>query len=218
MNSLLGNPTVEFCEKVGTGLIKRPFYALSNLAYIFVGVIILKKGNGERISKLFGYTSILIGLLSFIYDASYTYVAQLLDLLGMFLFVNLLIYLSLKRYTTISTRRLLLVQSLFVLLGWISVIYFKSYAGEFVFGTFILFLLLLEYLLWKSGRATNISLWLKGLGLFILGFIIWLPDAMGIICDPNNYINGRSIFHIITSITIYLLYKYYKDQNYPNYI
>lgn len=210
--NLLGKPTIEFCEKAGPGLIKRPFYAFSNLAYFFIGLIILHKGKGSRISKAFGYFSILIGFLSFVYDASYTYFSQLMDLLGMFLFINLLIYFSTKRYFKIPLKKQFFLQFLAVLIGMFSVVYFKSFAGEFVFGTFIIFYIGLEFLLWKADKTVDISLWLKGLTVFILGFIVWLPDVTGLICDSNNYINGRSIFHILTSVTIYILYKYHELQ------
>jgi len=210
--NLFGAPTVEFCEKAGLGFIKRPFYALSNLAYVFVGLLILYKGKGSVLSKSFGYTAIFIGSASFVYDASYTYISQLVDLLGMFLFVHILIYFSAKRYFAVSNKKLLFSQILSVVLGMSAILYFKSFAGEFVFGIYIIFALLLEFFLWKSGKSKNISLWLKGVAFFVLGFIIWLPDAMGILCDPNNYINGRSIFHVFTSVTIYLMYKYYNLQ------
>ncbi len=208
--NLFGVPTVEFCEKAGTGIIKRPFYALSNLAYIFVGLIILNKKT--RLSRAFGLTSLLIGLLSLFYDASNTYLSQLLDLVGMLLFVNLLIYLSSRRYSKISKNKLILAQSLFVLIGLIAIIYFKSFAGGFVFGGFVIAEIVLELLLLRQGKSINIKLWLWGLGLFILGFLVWLPDASGWLCDPRNIINGRSIFHFLTAGTIYLLYQYFELQ------
>lgn len=58
----LQRPTVEYCEKAGNGFIKRPFYAIGNLVYLAVGLLILKKGNGSKISKLFGYMSLFIGI------------------------------------------------------------------------------------------------------------------------------------------------------------
>ncbi|MBX4205225.1 MAG: ceramidase [Candidatus Doudnabacteria bacterium] len=208
--NLLGKPTVEFCEKAGNGIIKRPFYALSNLAYILTGLIILSKKT--RYSKAFGYTAITIGLLSFAYDASYTYLSQLLDLVGMLVFVNLLIYLSVKRLFNIRTTKIILIQLALVTLGLFAIIFFQSFSGEFVFGIFISFLILLEFLLWRANKTENIVLWMTGLGMFLLGFIIWLPDAIGLWCDPKNIINGRSLFHVLTSSTIYLLYRYYELQ------
>ncbi len=209
--NLLGAPTVEFCEKAGTGIIKRPFYAISSLAYIFVGFVILNKKT--RLSRAFGLTSLLIGLLSFMYDASHTYLSQLLDLVGMLLFVNLLIYLSAQRYFKVSRSKLISVQSLLFVIGMIAIIYFKAFAGGFVFGSFIIISIVLELLLWRQGQSVNIKLWVSGLGLFILGIIVWLPDASGWLCDPHNIINGRSIFHFLTAGTIYLLYKYYEQQS-----
>jgi len=207
--NLFGKPTVEFCEKAGEGLIARPFYALSNLAYLAVGVIILKEGKGSRLSRLFGWFSVLIAFCSFAYDATYTYFSQLMDLFAMLLFINLLIFLSAKKYFGTSSKMLLLMQSVMVLVGMFCIYYFKSFSGEVVFGLFILFYVILELLLWRANKLISINLWFKALGVFILGFIVWLPDALMLICDPNNMLNGRSIFHILTAGSIYLLYKHY---------
>lgn len=212
--NLFGAPTVEFCEKAGTGIIKRPFYAISSLAYIFVGFVILNKKT--RLSRAFGLTSLLIGLLSFMYDASHTYLSQLLDLVGMLLFVNLLIYLSAQRYFKISGKKLIGIQSLLFVIGMVIIVSFKWFTGGLVFGSFVFIAVILEWLLWRQGKSINIKLWLWGLGLFILGFIVWLPDASGWLCDPHNIINGRSIFHFLTAGTIYLLYQYCEQQRKPD--
>jgi len=131
----------------------------------------------------------------------------------MLLFVNLIIYFSARRYFKISTKKLISLQVLFVLIGMLFIFYFKSFAGEFVFGTFIIFAILLEFLLWRHNQTTNFKLWVQSLIIFILGFIFWLPDAMELWCDPTNYINGRSVFHLFTSAAIYLLYRYYSLQD-----
>lgn len=207
---LLGRPTIEFCEKAGSGIIKRPFYALSNFSFLIVGFIILSKKT--RYSKAFGYTAIIVGLLSFGYDASYTYLSQLLDLLGMLLFVSLLIHISAKRFFFVGIAKLLTIQTLTVIAGLFCILYFKSFAGEFVFAAFIITEIILEFLLWQAGKTTSIKIWLISLGIFLLSFAIWLPDATRLWCDPNNIVNGRSIFHILNAITIYLLYRYYELQ------
>lgn len=203
--SLFGPPTVEFCEKAGSGLIKRPYYAASNLAYLFAGVLILREGRSSRLSKLFGYSSIMIGVFSFIYDATHTYWSQLLDLLGMLIFINLLIYVSAKK------PRLAL-QALAVGAGMFAIIYFRSFAGEFVFGVFILTEIILETRRWLRHETVKFHLWLKSLGIFILGFLIWLLDASQVFCDPHKFLKGRFIFHILTAISIYYLYKYFEAQ------
>ncbi|MHB8871505.1 MAG: ceramidase domain-containing protein [Candidatus Doudnabacteria bacterium] len=208
--NLLGNPTIEFCEKAVDGIIKRPFYAFSNLSYLIVGFIIL--GKKTRYSKPFGYIAILVGLLSFGYDASYTYISQLLDLLGMLIFVNLVIYLSTKRLFSIKTKKLLIFQIIAVILGMFTILYFKSFSGDFVFGFFVLTAIILELSLWKAKKTREVKMWFAGLAVFVLAFIIWLFDANGLWCDPTNMVNGRSIFHILTSITIFLLYKYNESQ------
>ena len=68
---LFSEPTINYCESAISGLIKRPYYALSNLAFFIVAIFIIKDGKGSKLSKAFGYIIILVGLLSFLYDSSF---------------------------------------------------------------------------------------------------------------------------------------------------
>lgn len=209
--NFLGKPTMEFCEKAGVGLIKRPFYALSNLAYLFVGALILSKRT--KLSFVFGSLTILVGAFSFFYDASYTYGAQLLDLFGMFLFANLLLYLSARRLLKWNRGVIIFFQILLILKGMFLVIFLKSFWGDVIFGEFVLAVLVMETISWQKKEVINFRLFTSSLLLFFWGFLIWMLDAGALVCDPTNIVNGRSIFHILTAIAIYQLYKYYELQN-----
>lgn len=212
LNFLLGKPTIEYCEKAGTSIIKRPFYAFSNLAYLFSGPLILLKGKGSNLSKIFGYLAILIGTLSFIYDVIYTYTSQILDLTGMFLFINVLLFLNLKKIININNFKIIILQVFLTFFALISIILLKGYSGNIIFGLFVLVVVLIEIYLLIKGLHKNIKLWFTGFGLFLIGFCFWLTDAIKIYCDPYKIFNGRIIFHVLTAITIYILYLFYNSQ------
>ena len=207
--NLFSTPTIEYCEKPIQGLIKRPYYALSNLAFILSGVLILYKGKMSRLAKIFGFTALTMGLLSFFYDASYLYISQLFDLAGMFLFVNILLYLNLKSLKK-ALKNLIFFQMIIFVVSMALIIIYQGFTGNFVFGLYVLAVVLSEYLLFKNKSHQNHKYWLLAFGLFVIGFAIWLLDASNTLCFSFGLLNGRAIFHYLNAISIYYLYVFYK--------
>jgi hypothetical protein len=210
---LLGKPTVDFCEKPTTGLIKRPFYALSNLAFFVPPVLIyLRDGFKTKLAKAFAFTSVLIGSLSFLYDASYTYISQLFDLSGMLIFVNLLLFLNLKRLK----RSNLVIQFIFFLLSIFLIFFLKGYSGNIIFGLYVFAVLISENILYREKIHSNYSSWFVAFSLFAVGFMIWLPDVTQKICFSLKLLNGRAVFHYLTASSVYFLYDFYAKNKHFN--
>ena len=205
MNYLFSSPTVQYCEVATSMLIARPWYALSNVAFLVVGILILLRGG--RYSRLFGSMALLVGSLSFMHDASYTYLAQLVDLSGMLLLVSVLLYLNLQ---PLLLKRLLIIGlAVSFIFALCTIIALRGFAGDIFFGLLILGYIVSEMYLLRTGRHTRSRRWLLALGIFLLGFIFWLCDASHFYCANVGLFNGRAIFHYTNSITIYLLFIYY---------
>lgn len=214
MRSLLAQPTVTYCEQSGQGLIKRPWSALSNLAFVGVGLAILLRGKGSHLSKLFGGTALLVGLLSTFYDITYTYGSQLLDLSGMLIFVGLLLYLNISSLGLRRHIAKVIVISIVLSVGLI--ILFQGYAGDIIFGLYVLAVVATEVMLIHQKKHRNTRLWFIALSIFALGFGFWLTDSSRLYCLNLGLLNGRAIFHYCGATAIYLLYRYYVSQTYHN--
>lgn len=212
LKALFSEPTIKYCENPTSGLIARPYYAISNIVFLIVGITILLKGKGSSLSKAFGLMAILVGLLSFLYDASYLYVFQLLDLTGMLLLINFLLYLNLSALYKNKALTIVL-QIMAILLGLISIIVFQGYSGDIVFGIFVLLYIASEIYLLQTGRHENYLKWLLPLVIFLIGFIFWFFDASKVYCASFGLLNGRAIFHFLNAIVIYYLYDYYRLQD-----
>lgn len=206
--NLLSSPTIEYCEKPIQGLIKRPYYALSNLAFLFSGLLILYKGKMNRLAKIFGFTAITIGILSFFYDASYLYISQLFDLAGMLLFVNILIFLNIKSLRK-TFNNLIWFQILAFTASMAVIIIIRGFTGNVVFGSYVLAVVISEYLLYRNKTHLNHKYWILAFGLFVLGFAIWLLDESKTLCFSFGLLNGRAVFHYLNAISIYYLYIFY---------
>lgn len=209
MEYLLSAPTVQYCEAALDMFIARPWYALSNLAFIVVGLIILARGG--RYSRLFGILALTVGSLSFIYDATYTYLSQLFDLSGMIILIGLLLYLNLG--LIVKNRRRLVVGLVGTLSATlIAIIVFRGFAGNILFGLLVIAYIASEVYLLRIGKHSNSRLWVIAFGIFLLGFVFWLFDASQLYCLDFGLLNGRSVFHYTNAVTIYLLYTFYLKQ------
>jgi len=209
MDYFLKAPTVQYCEAAMNALIARPWYAISNIAFLIVGIIILLRGG--RRSRLFGSIAIVVGLLSFTYDASYTYLSQLLDLSGMLVFISALLYLNL-RLLVISRQKLMAGFILSFVIAICLIMLFKGFAGDVIFGLFVLGYIASEVYLMRTKRHTKGRLWLLAFGIFVLGFLFWLCDATRVYCADIGLFNGRAIFHYTNAVAIYLLWSSYRSQ------
>jgi hypothetical protein len=209
MEYLLSAPTIQYCEAALNMFIARPWYAASNVAFIIAGLAILMKGG--RYSRLFGILALSVGALSFIYDATYTYLSQLFDLSGMLILIGLLLYLNLSLIVK-NRRRLLtgLIGSLVAIL--VAIIFFKGFAGNILFGSLVLTYVISEIYLLRTKKHSNGRAWALAFGIFVLGFIFWLFDASRLYCVDLGLLNGRSVFHYTNAVTIYLLYAFYLKQ------
>lgn len=206
-NLFLSTPTVQYCEKPIGGIIERPYYALSNIGFIFIGVIILFRNKDNKLSKYFGWTAILVGILSLIYDSTYSYLFQLLDVFGMLTFITLLLFLNISR---IGVKFGSWIRWVLIVFSITLTFVFKGQSGNIIFGTLILLTLASEFYLWSITKADH-RFWLAGFILFLLGFGFWTTDVSKIFCDPTNIFNGRGLFHVFGALSIYFFYKFYSN-------
>ena len=206
-------PTIKYCEDNLPSYIAQPANSWSNLIFVFVGVYIFLKSRDHKnpLLKFIGPMAVLIGIFSFIYHASYTFVGQFLDLGSMYLLSSYLIILNLRRLNTefFTTRKLFSIFSLLIFASF-SATYFIRTINNFniglpIFALQILAVLILEWQLHKRNvnnyRTQNI---LIAFVIFIFAFILWNLDFLRIWCDANTFhlINGHALWHILNGISL----------------
>jgi hypothetical protein len=211
MIDLFSAPTVTYCEQAVEGLIARPGYALSNIPYILLGIYLIVKRKESRLNLPFGLLSILIGTASFIYDATYLLLTQIIDLSAMFIFILFLLGLNLKRLKSIQANVLFLSGFLAFVVMVLFTLFIGGSMGRLLFGIGVVSVLVTELLIRLRNHDYTDKYFYLAITVFIMGFGIWLIDANKIWCDQNNVFNGRSIFHYATTIAIFFLYRFYKQ-------
>jgi len=214
IKNLLSQPTVTFCEEITNNIISRPNYAISNLAYLFISLILFLNVKNHKIYLPFAVLSLMVGSFSMIYDVKPLYLTQLLDLFAMLMIASLIIFLNLLKVYKLNIKKCIFIVTAIITLGMFFILILQGHTGNFVFGFFIAVAIVSEYLSYQKKLHKEYKYWISSLVIFLLGFLFWLPDGMGTYCNPISLLNGRAIFHYLTAISIYLLAVFYsKNQS-----
>lgn len=92
----LGAPNVKWCEATQCSWISEPANTWSNLGYLIVGLVLIRKLKVSGLSG-FGWAVLLMGLFSLVYHATNNFYTQFLDFVGMFLMMSYLWAFHLRR-------------------------------------------------------------------------------------------------------------------------
>jgi hypothetical protein len=209
-------PTMKFCEENLCAWVTQPANAWSNLAYVLVGLYVWRsRQGGAGAARLFGPLALAVGLTSFAYHASFTFVFQVADLGSMFLLSSLLVVLNLRRAGVTDTRRLVFV---YIVINAVSLALLVALrkVGILLFGLQLLAALVLEVQLRRGGRARterfrqdrDLAL---ALGSFAVSYVFWALDFFRLACDPSQHVfQGHAAWHVINSSCFLLLSRYYR--------
>ncbi len=200
-------PTIQFCENNLCGVITQPANTWSNLAYIFIGIYLLIKKPASRIT---GWVAILIGISSFLYHASFTFLMQYFDLSSMFLYSAFFLTTNLCRIGIIKADQQTNAMFSIVLISML-LLYFFRMTGIPIFAMQILTAVGIEiYIFRKNSFSANYKFILIALALFLIAFGVWWLDLLKIFCNSDNhYFQGHAIWHLFTAFSIYYIDKFY---------
>lgn len=217
-------PNIKWCEENLCAWVTAPANTWSNLAFIILGLLMWRMAarSGRRSMLLFGPASIVTGVTSLLYHASYTFVFQFADFVGMFVFLDLVVSFNQRRLGTISAANHakvyvaeVVVSSLLVpLCFWIGFPIQALVLISIVWG------LGLEAQLFRRARAntsgsgdrTRYKWLLAGVGCAVLGITCSLLDKTGVWCDPHDHvIQGHAAWHLLTASSLMCLYLFYNQ-------
>ena len=210
----LMQPTIRYCESNLGGWVAEPANAVSSLLISLAGFYILAKKR-HTYSKYLGVIAIILGLASFSYYASYTFLGQLADLGSMYLLASLLIVAGLRNYKLSKNQNLaILVFGAGIPLALTATI---RTIGSFNVGIPLFAILLIKAVYWelKAARKDKLNLkyfWLT-FAAFAVGYLFWWLDYKKIWCDPSSfhYLNGHGVWHFFNAVALLSLDRYYSQ-------
>lgn len=226
-----------FCERVRYGPILQPVNTYSNLSFVLVGLLIVSTaiGNparadiekaGKRANKpgnlirsrpaytlVYGASVIVIGLGSFFYHASLTHVGLWFDLMGMYMLAGFMILYNVARFRDTGGIKFAIVYSLAMAVLGLALI-FRPDWGWNIFAAMIGIAIGMElfHLNVQRPRIKRGYLY-AALATFSLAYGIWNLDVSGILCEPESWLQGHAIWHILSAAAAGMLYLYYRSED-----
>jgi hypothetical protein len=202
-------PNIRWCEEILCSWVVNPANTWSNLAYVFVAlwIILRARANGRKDILWLGYATFFMGVGSFLWHMSYTFVLQLLDFAGMFLFLILILLVRLSQMERLKAHAiswLWLAGSAMAtaLVAWAG---FHNYPiqGSIVVLAVVGMALEIQILKHSGMRPRDAKFLWMSLVLAVVAVTLSALDVSGTLCDPtNHWIQGHAVWHVLTALAV----------------
>jgi hypothetical protein len=204
--------TIAFCERRLCAWVVEPSNAWSNVAYVVVGIWILWQRRGRPASALsaIGVAAVLLGLGSFSFHATGVRVFEVVDVAGMYLISGLALTFALQRLRGWSDG---VAVGFFAGLVTVSSVLMVALGndGIVVFGVQAIAVMAMEWHLWARTPAVVGRWLLAAVGALGLGFVIWVLDLRGPLCDPDNhFVTGHAAWHVLTALSLLFFFQFHE--------
>lgn len=217
-----------FCETIYQNNLKQRSNSISSLCFLFVGFwnlispnIRLGKNAVESSSNsgislitiVFATTLFCIGIGSFIFHATLSFVGQFLDVAGMNLLANfILLTHSRFKFKFRDATFLLIYLSLNLVTCFL--IWYIPDLRRILFAFILIVSLFVILLISKRRKLFSIGYLYLSLFTQMLALLIWNLDLNRIVCNPDFWIQGHAIWHVLSAGVCYLLYIFYLKNNF----
>jgi hypothetical protein len=153
-----------------------------------------------------------VGINSFIFHMTGTWLGEFLDVSSMYLISGLFITFNLKRLFNLSNNRLILFY-LFYNMICISLLWMIPEIGVPLFVVQVVVAGTLETRLYRSfSRDVDYKNLFRFLGAFAIAFTCWTLDITKTVCIPqNHFITGHAVWHLFNAITLYYYFRFHQQ-------
>jgi hypothetical protein len=215
-----------FCEAVHSGTVAQPANTWSSFGFVLVGLLVIRQSreDARRLRSsvmasqrayplLYGIALMLIGLGSAFYHASLTFAGQFVDVMGMYLLACFILLYNVSRLTALNGKTFVLAYLAMNLVLAYVLLEFPA-LRRYIFGVLVIAALLPEYRVRKQKNPQINGFFLQAAWwTLIVAFIIWTLDITKILCNPNSWLQGHALWHILGALAAGLLYLYYRSEN-----
>jgi hypothetical protein len=201
-------------------LIREPQNTISNLPYAFAGLAILLAGR-KAISSGLGLAAVFLGFGSGMYHASLLPEWRMIDILGVYAVLYLLLLMGAATITNRLANRGAAAWTL-TIGAWLAAIYtginrndirlygLKLFDSTYVFVAAVALGCLFAVLAYK--RADNRLLYLRAMGIFVLSTGISFAGGIGdrfggFWANPEFIIQGHAAWHALGAVSLLALYE-----------
>ena len=206
-------PNVDWCEAELCSWITNPADTWSNLAYLVIALLMWRdaRARGSRTLSLFAPASVVVGGFSFAFHASYTFVFQFLDFVGMFVFALLAVAVNLRRAGILSARQLVwfYLGSVTLFSALVPPAYYLGLPFQWLVVFLIAVIVVQEIRMWSTGAH---KAFIASMLLLAAGGVCSALDLSRIWCNPHDHwVQGHAAWHLLSAASLYALYLFYSQ-------
>ncbi len=220
-------------------LIVQPSNTWSNLGYIIIAFIFIgiakndlqyseRKNVNNLLAKfpgfsyLIGFSTLYMGIGSFMFHATLTYFFQKLDQTGMyFLLISFIAYTLFKLFPTISINGKIKSSHSIILWGAITLqvlffLFLWKIPINILFPTLTLTFFISNFILINKVKKSDsiIGLLKASFITLLVAYTIWILDITNRLCSPTSIFQGHAVWHILNTCSIFLAYLYYRSEEF----
>lgn len=215
----VGAPNIKWCEETICALVSEPINTWSNLPYMLFAIWFFVRNRNSPHAELrwMGPGMFLMGLFSFVYHASNNYVTQLGDFIGMYLFVFWLLVINLRRLGVIARAAQLKVFVALCLGGTalVHVLYVAGLKFQLIVAVAALTLIATEFTARRRETVRPpIKYFATALAFLALAQTASLLDGGRIHCDPQSWLQGHAVWHVLAAIGLAFAVRHYEELAY----
>ena len=216
---LFGAPNVKWCEETLCHWVSEPANTWSNVLYLLVAFYIWWSASNTKQKELIWLAPamFMMGLFSLIYHMSNNYFTQMMDFIGMYLFVFWLIVLNFRRLNWVSKAKqvhLMVGLSLSCTI-LVHIMYITHIKFQIIIAFAVVAILITEFLCFKrSDKPIKYGFLGTGMVFIAMAQAFSLMDLarVGWVCDPqNHWFQGHGTWHILGAIGLTFAYKHWEQ-------
>lgn len=217
LRELGGLPNVKWCEETLCSVIAEPANTWSNLAYLGVAGWLwwFTRKDESRTLRFWAPVAFWVGITSFVYHATVSFLTQVFDFWGMYFFFGLILLLNLLRLGKLSPEKLF--STLYFAIGGLTVFTVVIAKLNLPVQGIVAGLLALVFVteaLASRAAKTPVAHGYFGAALAFIAVAAGFSgaDASGLRCEPQDHLfPGHAIWHVLGSISIALAHLHYRQ-------
>eukprot|EP01094_Clydonella_sp_ATCC50884_P001180 TRINITY_DN10898_c0_g1_i1.p2 TRINITY_DN10898_c0_g1~~TRINITY_DN10898_c0_g1_i1.p2 ORF type:complete len:235 (-),score=63.78 TRINITY_DN10898_c0_g1_i1:371-1075(-) len=208
-------PNIRWCEQMQCSYVVTPINAWSNVFYLAAALCMYvalhrpatsRRHSAPDLGAVFAAATVITGLCSFSYHATYTYVFQIVDFCGMFAFLSVALALALQRARVLPSRRLVLQSTTMTVAFSLMVPLLAMYGVKYQI-MIVLQVLALVVLEFASGARDRTHMW-RALTFIVLALSASVADQTGAYCDPASWVQGHAVWHLLSAVAMFYQAKH----------
>jgi hypothetical protein len=230
----LGNPGLfrEYCElNKMDDFIRQSMNTYSNLAYFFLGLIIIQLGQFDSqldnhrnpivsfpfLSLFFGLCMVYLAVGSAFFHASLSWIGQRVDMNGTYGICLFMLGICIYRIITKTDqkKKFKAVFVIAILIALYGFFYLHLVVKSFVLLPALigLIVLLTAYNYIKNKERYTVHYAILALLFMIAAAVLRSLDVQKIGCMPTSLYQGHALWHVFTGMSVFFLYMFYRKEN-----